>query len=269
MKKFICLAAATALMMTFIGCDLFEVECKAKVTEHDIVIKNDNSGSYQTAYYIDLVESSDTSVVKVSRSGSDKSGVVTLTSKGKGDATITFYSGTHAKKAVCEVSINAFGDWEYEGTVNLSKLQYLSYENSLTMTSKSSWKDNQGTVNPEIDGMYKKANNSEYRLYIKGDIVYCFNNCALETDTTWFWVRGIIEQQDTGKIYKIDWNTCGKLRLDGDNSIWFGENVWSGTQQGWGIFDGLDTATNFAYSIEDDYTVKINGYAYTKYGNKP
>ena len=39
MKKFIGLAAATAMMMTFIGCDLFEI--KIKLTEQDIILNND------------------------------------------------------------------------------------------------------------------------------------------------------------------------------------------------------------------------------------
>lgn len=256
MKKILLALVSLTMVIGVLGCDLIEVEIKVKFNEQVKAI-HATPGTNETAYKIDSVSSSDTSVLTAELKGD----AVTLTSKKAGTVTVTFLSVDYAKKAECTVNVSESGDI----TESLYKLKYYTYDKtSAAATTYSIWKDNPGTLDPEITkGVYTKNTDSTSKLYIKGDIVYCFTDCDKET---WKWVRGVIVQDVIGEIDSIDWKTKGSLAVQDDSKVFYNESTWS---SGW-LHNNLTSLSEVDYSIAGTSKVlTIDGVAYTWASENP
>ncbi len=240
MKKIMGILVTMAIILGLVGCDLFEVEIKVKFNEQKKSI-HATTGTSETAYKIDNVSSSDSSVVEASISGD----VVTLTSKGKGTATVTFYSEEDAKIADCSVSVSETGDI----TDNTYRLSYRTYSSS----SNRLWRDNPKSITPVItEGWYSKNTDSTYKLRIEGNIIY-----ALHGD---YWVRGIARQGSSqGYFTKIDWKTKG---------TWSGSTLDPNFDVEVSYSSGYDVPTELKnssiYYTINGSALTLGGTAYTK-----
>ena len=247
MKKILLALVSLTMVIGVLGCDLFEVEIKVKFNEQVKAI-HATPGTNETAYKIDDVSSSDTSVVTASISGD----VVTLTSKGKGTATVTFYSSEYAKKAACTVNVSETGDM----TGNWGSLIYYTYDKTTSAaTTYSIWEDNPASQIDIVEGYYSKQSDNAYKLYVKGNIIYSIYDGK--------WVRGVGIKGTGNYFTTINWKTKGQTSGSLPSITFYKESSYN-SESGYYIPTELKSSTvNYSQnSTSKDLT--LGGTVYNK-----